>query len=153
MPSWLGAGTTSACLWSKLGTIDESTTDDLTYYKLTVMKLTLFPIIAVLATTFAFAQDSEKRPAPPEGGPRGERGGGPDRMMQMLPIFKALDKDGDGELSSSEIEGAIAALKTCDKNGDGKLTGEEIMGKRGRRPGGPGGVVRGQRPQRPDSDS
>ena len=39
----------------------------------------------------------------------------------MITIFKAMDKDKNGELSSEEIEGAVAALKTCDKNEDGKI--------------------------------
>ena len=119
------------------------------------MKLTLLTLIAALAAPFVFAQESEK-PARPEGGPRGERGGGPGRMLQMFTIFKAMDKDGDGELSAAEIEGATAALKTCDKNGDGKLSGEEIMAPRGRGAGGRGRATGGERPQRParpDSDS
>jgi Ca2+-binding EF-hand superfamily protein len=40
--------------------------------------------------------------------------------------MQALDIDGDGELSSKEIENATAALKTLDKDKDGKLTGEEL---------------------------
>lgn len=48
-------------------------------------------------------------------------------MMARLPVMMALDADGDGELSASEIEGAVAALKKLDKNSDGKLSGEELM--------------------------
>jgi Ca2+-binding EF-hand superfamily protein len=39
----------------------------------------------------------------------------------------ALDADGDGEISASEIDGAVAALKKLDKNSDGKLTMDELM--------------------------
>ncbi|MCA9151151.1 MAG: hypothetical protein KDA92_17690, partial [Planctomycetales bacterium] len=52
----------------------------------------------------------------------------------------------NGEISSEEIDGAVAALKKLDKNTDGKLTFDELrpeMGEGGPRgfggPGGPGG--------------
>ena len=61
-------------------------------------------------------------------------------MMRMMPVLAALDADEDGEISSSEIENAVAALKKLDTNGDGKLTEEEVRPNFG---GGPGG--RGQR--------
>jgi Ca2+-binding EF-hand superfamily protein len=38
----------------------------------------------------------------------------------------AIDADGDGEISSAEIEKSVAALKTLDKNNDGKLTLDEL---------------------------
>jgi hypothetical protein len=41
--------------------------------------------------------------------------------------MKALDTDGDGELSAAEIANASKALLTLDKNGDGKLTPDELM--------------------------
>ncbi len=73
------------------------------------------------------------------GAPRGPGGpGGPGGMMARLPVFKALDKDGDGALSAEEIAGASAALITLDKDGDGKLSAEEIrpvMQPRGETPG------------------
>lgn len=47
---------------------------------------------------------------------------------------RAIDANQDGEISSSEIDGAAAALKKLDKNGDGKLTREELVPA-----GGPGG--------------
>ena len=43
-------------------------------------------------------------------------------MMSFLPVLVALDADKDGEISSSEMENAVAALKTLDKNKDGKLS-------------------------------
>ena len=52
----------------------------------------------------------------------GGRGGG----MRMNPLMKAIDKDGNGELSAAEIAGAAAALKTLDKNKDGKLSKDEL---------------------------
>ena len=126
------------------------------------MKLTVLTLLAALAVPFAFAQDSEKKPERPRGGELGERGGGDrglaqrrGRMLQMITIFKAMDKDGNGELSAEEIEGATAALKSCDKNKDGKLTGEEIVAFRGRSGGARGseggrGRTGGNRPERPD---
>jgi Ca2+-binding EF-hand superfamily protein len=42
------------------------------------------------------------------------------------PAFTALDADGDGVVSASEIANATSALKVLDKNGDGKLTEDEV---------------------------
>jgi hypothetical protein len=50
-------------------------------------------------------------------------------------LLRALDADGDGKLSSIEIENAAAALKKLDKNGDGSLTRDEF--------GPPGGLAGG----------
>ena len=48
------------------------------------------------------------------GGPQGPgRGRGPGRPQH--PLLVALDADQDGELSSDEIENAVAALKKLDK--------------------------------------
>ncbi|MDX1947473.1 MAG: EF-hand domain-containing protein [Pirellulaceae bacterium] len=68
----------------------------------------------------------------PEGGPPG--GFRP-------PLVAALDADGDGELSSGEIEAASKSLLKLDKNSDGKLTRDELgppPGSPGGRPGQPG---------------
>lgn len=60
--------------------------------------------------------------------PNGQKFSPPDdRKFPPLPIMKALDTNGDGELDSKEIANASAALKTLDKNGDGKLTRDEYM--------------------------
>lgn len=78
------------------------------------------------------------------GPPGGERGPGQrPNMMTFLPVLKALDADGNGEISSKEIENAAAALKSLDRNNDGKLTEEEL------RPNGPppGGRPGGDRPE------
>jgi hypothetical protein len=60
-----------------------------------------------------------RRPGAP--GAEGRRPGGPGNFMARLPIFAALDTDGDGILSEEEIANATASLKKLDKNGDGKL--------------------------------
>jgi Ca2+-binding EF-hand superfamily protein len=48
------------------------------------------------------------------------RGGPPD------PLFRALDADRDGALSSAELAAASAALASLDADHDGQLTGEEF---------------------------
>ena len=61
-----------------------------------------------------------------EGGRRrGQRGDG-NGFVRSFPLTASLDKDGNGEISESEIEGAVAVLQLLDKNNDGKLTREEI---------------------------
>ncbi|MEM8715641.1 MAG: hypothetical protein AAGE92_07650 [Cyanobacteria bacterium P01_G01_bin.4] len=77
--------------------------------------------------------------------------------MSTFPVYKALDSNGDGEISTKEIENAAAALKKLDKNGDGVLTRDEIgptmaggqgrgMGRGGFGGGRPGGVGQGRGP-------
>lgn len=46
--------------------------------------------------------------------------------MRRLPLFQALDRDGDGELSARELETASRALRELDRNRDGQLSGEEL---------------------------
>lgn len=60
-------------------------------------------------------------------------------MLSRLPLMMALDADGDGEISSREIDGAVAALKKLDKNSDGKLTMDELVPEGMPGPLGPGG--------------
>ena len=65
-----------------------------------------------------------------EGGRRrGQRGDG-NGFVRSFPLTASLDKDGNGEISESEIEGAVAVLELLDKNNDGKLTREEIRPNR-----------------------
>ena len=47
-------------------------------------------------------------------------------MIQNLPILIALDADGNGEISDTEIMHSAAALRKLDKNKDGKLTPDEL---------------------------
>ena len=67
----------------------------------------------------------------------------------MMPVLKALDADGDGELSSAEIDNAVAALRTLDTDKSGGLSSEEMMPDfaamrgQGRRGGGEGRGGRG----------
>jgi hypothetical protein len=46
------------------------------------------------------------------------------------PLVKALDSDGDGSISSSELANASTSLAKLDKNGDGNLTRDELRPKR-----------------------
>jgi Ca2+-binding EF-hand superfamily protein len=73
----------------------------------------------------AGAPDRRPEGSPPAAGPAG-------------PVLRALDADGDGVISASEIEGAPKALAKLDLNGDGKLTrgeiGPNIGPSTGRRP-------------------
>ena len=75
---------------------------------------------------------------------RGQRGGGSQdelmaRMLNRLPAFTAINKDGDAQLSAEEIEAASESLLTLDKNGDGELSADELRPARGGRGGGAGG--------------
>ncbi len=83
------------------------------------------------------------------GGPRGMAG-----MLRMLPIMVALDADKNGELSTEEIENAVAALKTLDKDNDGKISTEEMMPDMSQmmRRGGERDRQRPERPRRPALD-
>lgn len=88
-------------------------------------------VVMVTLATVAVAQPPEGRPGqgrPGQGRPgQGQPGEGPQFVRPAPPpIQAALDVDGDGELSSEEIAGAVAALKKLDKNGDGKLDREEL---------------------------
>jgi Ca2+-binding EF-hand superfamily protein len=72
-------------------------------------------------------------------------------MTKMLPIMMALDSDGDGALSASEIEHASKALLKLDKDGDGLLSADELRPDPSKMPGlmagvGQGGGVQGQAP-------
>ena len=69
-----------------------------------------------------------------EGGRRrGQRGDG-NGFIRSFPLTASLDKDANGEISESEIEGAVAVLELLDKNNDGKLTREEIRPNRDQSP-------------------
>ena len=107
-------------------------------------------------------QGAERRQRPSgtsreRGSQSGGRGGqgGPGGFMRMFPVMSALDSDGNGEISSEEIKGAVVALKKLDKNKDGKLTEDELRpnfggrgGASGQRPSRGGEGRGGQRPSR-----
>ncbi len=61
------------------------------------------------------------------------------------PAFGALDTDGDGEISSREIDAAPESLATLDADGDGRLAGDELRPRGGGALGGlalpPGATV------------
>jgi hypothetical protein len=78
---------------------------------------------------------------PPEGKPPGGRPGRPDGPppgdRPVPPLIKALDADGDGTLSATEIADAPESLKSLDKDGDGELSSGEIRPQGPPRRGGP----------------
>ena len=62
------------------------------------------------------AKDAEK--------PAGEAGKGPRRPDGL---FRVLDADGDGQLSSAELDDAASALRKLDADGDGKIGSAEVV--------------------------
>ena len=58
-------------------------------------------------------------------------GGGPrmGEMMRRMSIMRALDGNGDGEISAVEIEAAPQSLREIDQDGNGRLSREEIRGE------------------------
>lgn len=78
-------------------------------------------------------------------------------FVPMPPFLRALDANGDGELSAAEIDNAPKALRSLDRNGDGRLTREE-MGipfgppRDGVPGGGPGPMGRPEPPAGPPQD-
>jgi hypothetical protein len=113
-------------------------------HKMKTNMKTLLTVLALGATAFCVnAQDYNDGP-PPVGGPGGP--GGPPMRGVRPPapaIVAALDANHDGVIDATEIANASAALKALDKNGDGQLTPEEFMGPRPPRAGGPGNGPRG----------
>jgi len=121
-----------------------------------------------VAAGLAVAQDgggrSREGRGPRPDGERGQgeargggEGGGPGGGQQMHrppqgmkpPLFAAIDKNDDGKIDEREMEHAAAALKSLDKNGDGVVDMREIMPPRPMGPpGGEGGQIGGDRPQR-----
>jgi len=109
---------------------------------------TVLALLGVSYTMSVMAQPprGDRPEGPPPGGPGergpGERGPGergPGRPPMPNPLFAALDKNADGEISADELKEATASLLTLDKNGDGKLTDEETRPPRPERgqPDGP----------------
>ena len=84
----------------------------------TFASLPSLAIVALLTTGVALAQP-----------PRGREGG---RGMSRMPLMTALDVDGDGEISSKEIDEAPGRLRALDANKDGRLTMDELRPAGGR---------------------
>jgi Ca2+-binding EF-hand superfamily protein len=61
----------------------------------------------------------------------------PEQLVGAV-VLKALDADGDGSLSASEIADASKALAKFDKNGDGKIDRDELLAAAPRPEGRPG---------------
>ena len=84
---------------------------------------------------------------PAGGGPGGGGGGGFDPMAR----FAAMDKDQDGKISKSEVEGRMADnFDNFDTDADGSITKEEYLAAMARfraAGGGPGGGGGGGRPR------
>lgn len=50
-------------------------------------------------------------------------------VVQTSPVILALDLDKDGVISSLEIKNAVSSLSALDANGDGKLSSSELQTK------------------------
>jgi len=72
----------------------------------------------------------ERRKGRGGGERRGGQGGGGGNLL-----FTTLDADGNGTLSSKEIDNALAALMKLDKNKDGQLTSDELRSRGGGKDG------------------
>ena len=71
-------------------------------------------------------------------GQQGEGGGRRGRKSRLMRIF---DTDGDGAISTTEMNNATAVLMKMDKDGNGSLSAEEVRSKGGRKQDG----AKGQR--------
>lgn len=90
------------------------------------------------ALTKAELKQGENATAAAEGGDRqgGEGREGRGRGGPFDPLRRALDRDGDGAISASEISAAPEALTTLDANQDGQLANDEFQPVFGRGRGG-----------------
>ncbi len=90
-------------------------------------------IIAVLCIGMLSGKAIAQTTQPAEGNRdprfRPDRGDGAGNLMRTLPVIVALDTDGNGEISTAEIENAAASLKKLDGNLDGRLTNDELRPK------------------------
>jgi EF hand len=81
----------------------------------------LLILTAVGLSTFSLhAQDAGGSP-PPHGGPHGK---GP---HPQPPLIKALDSNDDGKIDATEIANAATALAALDKDGDGQISSDELQ--------------------------
>lgn len=81
------------------------------------MKTTCTIAAALLAALACHAQEEPQ--GPPPGHP----------PHPPLPIFEALNTDGDDKLSADEIKAASEALRTLDSDGDGTISKDELRPK------------------------
>lgn len=73
----------------------------------------------------------EMRPPPPEGEMDAPDAGGPPpgpppHGFHVPPVIAALDADKNGTISAAELTNASESLKALDENGDGELSEEEL---------------------------
>jgi hypothetical protein len=52
-------------------------------------------------------------------------------MMRRVPVMAALDRNGDGKISSAEIDQAATSLRRVDRNQDGAITRDEMRPRPG----------------------
>lgn len=80
------------------------------------MNTTTITFAAALLTALA-CHAQEEGQGPPSGGRP---------PHPPMPLIQALDSDRDHKISAEEIEGSAAVLKALDANGDGELTLDEL---------------------------
>ncbi len=90
--------------------------------------LVLSGALLLAASSLSFAEDAPAPGGPPPGQSDGNKDG-PRRPPN--PLMHIFDTNHDGVISADEIANAPAALKALDKNGDGQLTADELRPPRG----------------------
>ena len=81
------------------------------------MNTTTITFAAALLAAIA-CQAQEERQGPPEGG---------HPPHPPMPLIQTLDSDRDHKISAAEIAASGEALKALDENGDGELTLDELL--------------------------
>ena len=103
--------------------------------------LVLFSALLLSAASFTYAQDDSQPPANKDGQHRPPHN----------PLLALFDTNHDGVIDPTEIANAPAILKALDKNGDGQLTADELRPPRPKgEKGAPGGKGDGDMPPPPD---
>ena len=95
--------------------------------------------ILALMTAEAAGPGDRERPAAEDRERAAEAGADGERPRPAVPLVTALDADGDGAVSESEIASAAQSLRALDADGDGRLTLDEL------RPAAAGASDRGSR--------
>ena len=114
-----------------------------------------FPATALLAQApHGPGKGGPGGPPPPGGpghdGPPGEVHDDPHRNPMFHALLRALDTDGDGIISMSEMNHAAESLLALDKNNDGQLTHDELFPPHHDRKDGPPPPPRGPKPDNAD---